>query len=318
MTISRASRWFTLAPLALLLACDAHDDKSIVGLQAPSFMTSAWSEWSTPVNLGPPINTSFAENHPFLSKDGLSLYLTSDRTGSMGSQDLWVARRACEDCAWETPVNLGPVINTASLDAGSDLSNDGHSLYFFSNRPGGVGGNDVYVSHRGNTGDDLGWETPQLLGSEVNSFADENAPTFHDNQLYFTRGNAALQQQDLYVVPIKHDGEIGGPAVALSDLNHPAANDAAPVVRTDGKEIFFQRGFPAGGFGFADLWVSTRQSANGQWSTPVNVGAPINTSGFEQQAALSYDGSTLLWASTRTGGAGGFDIWMSTRAPIGN
>jgi len=307
-----------LVTLILLIACDRQPQQPIVGLRGPSFMTSAWSEWSTPVNLGPPINTSFAENHPFLSKDGLSLYLTSDRTGTMGSQDLWVARRACEDCAWETPVNLGPVINTASLDAGSDLSNDGHSLYFFSNRPGGVGGNDVYVSHRDNTQDDLGWETPQLLGTDVNTLADENAPTFHPNQLYFTRGNPALQQQDLYVVPIKHDGEIGGPAVALSDLNHPAANDAAPVVRTDGKEIFFQRGFPAGGFGFADLWVSTRQSANGQWSTPVNVGAPINTSGFEQQAALSYDGSTLLWASTRTGGAGGFDIWMSTRAPIGN
>jgi hypothetical protein len=307
-----------LVPLVLLVACDKQPQQPVLGLHGPSFMTSAWSEWSTPVNLGPPINTSFAENHPFLSKDGLSLYLTSDRTGSMGSQDLWVAPRACEDCAWETPVNLGPVINTASLDAGSDLSNDGHSLYFFSNRPGGVGGNDVYASHRDNTGDDLGWETPQLLGSEVNSLADENAPTFHDNQLYFTRGNPGLQQQDLYVVPIKRDGEIGGPAVALSDLNHPAANDAAPTVRTDGKEIFFQRGFPAGGFGFADLWVSTRQSANGQWSTPVNIGAPINTPAFEQQATLSYNGRTLLWASTRTGGAGGFDIWMSTRTPIGN
>ena len=307
-----------LVPLVLLVACDKQPQQPVLGLHGPSFMTSAWSEWSTPVNLGPPINTSFAENHPFLSKDGLSLYLTSDRTGTIGGQDLWVARRACEDCAWEAPVNLGAVINTTGLDAGADVSNDGHFLYFFSNRPGGVGGNDVYVSRRDNTGDDLGWETPQLLGSEVNSLADENALTFHDNQLYFTRGNPALQQQDLYVAPIKRDGEIGAPAVALSDLNHPAANDAAPALRTDGKEIFFQRGFPAGGFGFADLWVSTRQGANGPWSTPVNVGAPINTAGFEQQAALSYDGRTLLWASTRTGGAGGFDIWMSTRTPIGN
>src|SRR2546425_2077665 len=169
-----------LVTLILLIACDRQPQQPIVGLRGPAFMTSAWSEWSPPVNLGPPINTSFAENHPFLSKDGLSLYLTSDRTGTIGGQDLWVARRACEDCAWEAPVNLGAVINTTGLDAGADVSNDGHFLYFFSNRPGGVGGNDVYVSRRDNTGDDLGWETPQLLGSEVNSLADENALTFHD------------------------------------------------------------------------------------------------------------------------------------------
>jgi Tol biopolymer transport system component len=281
-------------------------------------MTSAWSEWSRPVNLGPPINTSFAENHPFLSKDGLSLYLTSDRTGTMGGQDLWVAQRACEDCAWEAPINLGPNINTAFIDAGADVSNDGHYLLFFSNRPGGAGGNDLYVSYRSDTHDDLGWETPQRLGAEANTAEDENAPTFHDNDLYFTRGNNLLNQQNLYVAPARRDGEITGSAVYIAELNHPAANDAAPDVRTDGREIMFQRSAAAGGFGNSDLWVATRPGATGSWSPPVNAGPTLNTPSFEQQANLSFDGRTLLWASNRPDGLGGFDLWMSTRAPIGN
>ncbi len=306
-----------LVTLILLIACDRQPQQPIVGLRGPSFMTSAWSEWSTPVNLGPPINSTFAENHPALSKDGLSLYFTSDRPGGEGLTDVWVARRACEDCAWETPINLGPVINSTSVDAGADLSNDEHYLFFFSNRPGGAGGNDLYVSYRSNTQDDLGWETPRHLGPEVNTPDDENAPMFHQNDLYFTRGNNALGQQNLYVAPAKRDGEITGPAVYIAELNHPAANDAAPEVRTDGREIFYQRSAAAGGFGNADLWFSTREGANGPWSPPTNAGATLNTPSFEQQANLSYDGRTLLWASNRPDGVGGFDLWMSTRAPIG-
>jgi len=308
----------SLTPVVLLLACDTRTDQPIVGLQGPSFMISAWSEWSEPVNLGAGINSAFAENHANLSKDGLSLYFTSDRPGGAGATDVWVARRACEDCAWETPVNVGSVINSSSIDAGSDVSNDGHVLFFFSNRPGGLGGNDLYVSRRADKSDDLAWGAPVLLGPDVNTADDENAPTFRADHLYFTRGSNALAQQDLYVAAMTRDGEAGGPAVAISELNHPAANDAAPTVRTDGREIFFQRSAQAGGVGAADLWTSTRPGADGLWSTPVNLGPGINSTAFEQQASLSHDGRTLLWASNRPDGVGGFDIWMSTRAPIAN
>jgi len=304
----------SLVPLALLLGCGAESDRIVYGIQAQSF---ANSEWSEPVNLGATINSAFAENHPNLSKDELSLYFTSDRPGGAGTSDLWVARRACEDCLWETPVNVGSVINSSSIDAGSDVSSDGHVLFFFSNRPGGVGGNDMYVSRRTDKSDDLAWGAPMILGSDVNTAGDENAPTFRANDLYFTRGNNALAQQDLYVAPMARDGETSGPAVAISELNHPGANDAAPTVRTDGREIFFQRSAQAGGVGAADLWTSTRQSADGVWSTPVNLGPGMNSTDFEQQASLSHDGRTLLWASNRAGGVGGFDIYMSTRTPSG-
>jgi|SRR5690242_19324696 WD40 repeat protein len=310
----------SLAALALLLGCESESHPVAPKLQAMSFANSKWSE---PLNLGATINSTFLDAHPNLSKDGLSLYFTSNRpVGGHGGNDLWVARRGCEDCPWEAPVNLGSVINTSGIEAGSDLSVDGHLLFFHSNRPGSLGGNDIYVSWRTDPNDDFGWGPPEALGPDVNTTADENAPAYLQSaedgsaNLYFTRGDATTQGQDLYVAAVTRDGQTRGPAVLAVELN-TIVNDAAPTIRADGRELLFHS--PRfGTLGFADLWVSTRQSVQEPWSTPVNLGAPLNTTAFEQQPSLSHDGRTLVWASDRPGGSGGLDIWMSTRTPSGH
>ena len=91
-------------------------------------------------------------------RDGLEMILTSSRPGGCGSQDLWVSTRATTADAWSIPVNLDPinpitgtptcVTNSSTLDGAMALSWDGTELYFFSNRPGGFGGNDLYVAKR--------------------------------------------------------------------------------------------------------------------------------------------------------------------------
>ena len=310
----------SLASLGLLLACDSQSHPAAPRLQAMSF---ANSDWSAPVNLGAMINSTFLDAQPNLSKDGLSLYFTSTRpVGGQGGNDLWVARRGCEDCPWEAPVNLGAVINTSGVEAGSDLSADGHLLFFHSNRPGSLGGNDIYVSRRADPNEDFGWGPPEALGPDVNTTADENAPTYLQSaedgsaNLYFTRGDATTQAQELYVAAITRDGETRSPAVLAVELNS-IANDAAPTVRADGRELLFHSP-RSGTLGFADLWVSTRQSVHEPWSTPVNLGAPLNTTAFDLQPSLSHDGRTLVWASDRPGSIGGLDIWMSTRTPSGH
>lgn len=314
---TRFSSCLGWAAAMALLACGTASNPAEPKLQAMSF---ANSEWSEPVNLGPTINSSVLDAQPNLSKDGLSLYFTSLRPGQ-GLQDIWVARRACEACFWNAPVNLGPVINTSGIDAASDLSVDGHLLFFHSSRPGGQGGIDIWVSRRADPNDDFGWEPPQPLGPDVNTLQDENAPTYVQSaedgsaNLYFTRGPAGTQGQDLYYAAITRDGETRGPAVLAVELNS-IVNDAAPTVRADGREILFHSP-RSGTLGAADLWVSTRQSVHEPWSAPVNLGAPVNTTAFEQQPSLSHDGRTLVWTSDRLGGSGGLDIWMSTRTVNG-
>src|SRR6266480_7704871 len=171
--INHGSRITSKAIFALLLALGASGL-----LAAPSF-----SEWSPPVNLGPTVNTGFIDAGPALSKDGLSLYFNSNRPGGFGGNDIWVSRRATREDAWGAPVNLGPTINTASNEDTPSFSRDGHTMYFNSDRPGGFGLRDIYISRRMNTRDDFGWEAPVNAGPGVNSaFIDAGASYFENEE----------------------------------------------------------------------------------------------------------------------------------------
>ena len=308
----------SLTPLSLLLACSAEPAEIVYGIQAMSF---ANSEWSDPVNLGPAINTAFNEQGPNLSNDGLTLYFGSDRPGGSGGFDIWVARRDCTACPWQTPVNVGPVVNTVASETGPGLSIDGHLLFFTSNRAGGQGLNDLYLSHRADPKDDFSWRPPVGLGPDVNTAAAEAGAEYLQNaeagagNLYFNRappGGTA----DLFYAPLSRDGATRGPAVLIPELSDPSATDQGATLRTDGREIFFFS-TRAGGVGGADLWTSTRRSVHDTWSTPVNVAA-LNSPLAEQQPSLSSDGRTLVFASSRSGSFGGTDIYISTRTQSGH
>ena len=310
--------------VALSVACGTEHHPAAPKLQAMSF---ANSEWSEPANLGPVVNSSANEQNAALSKDGLSLYFSSNRPGGAGPLDIWVSRRACADaddpaCAWQTPVILGPVINGSGADFAPNLSIDGHLLFFSSVRPEGVGGTDIYLSHRADPNDDFGWEPAVNLGPDVNTATNENAPMYLQSaedgvaNLYFNRGANNLQQADIYVAAVTRDGETHGPADLVSELSVPNANDAAVTIRADGRELMFWS-TRAGGLGGADLWMSTRQNVHDPWSPPINPGAPLNSASDDVTPTLSFDGRTLIFASNRAGGSGGNDLWMSTRTPSG-
>ena len=88
--------------------------------------------------------------HPSLRRDGLELFLQSNRVGSLreGYSDLWVSTRETVWDAWSTPMNLGTIVNTKDIDGGPALSADGTVLFFHSDRPGGYGDNDLYMAVR--------------------------------------------------------------------------------------------------------------------------------------------------------------------------
>jgi hypothetical protein len=83
------------------------------------------------------LNTEFRDVRPAVRRDGLELYLDSNRTGTLGQVDLWVATRSSTRVPWSTPVNLGPRVNTAATDARPSISWDGTELYFHSLSEGG-------------------------------------------------------------------------------------------------------------------------------------------------------------------------------------
>ena len=88
------------------------------------------------------------ETRPSVRRDGLEILFTSDRPGSFGAVDVWGSTRPTTSDAWSAPVNLGPAVNTEFNDRAPYLSDDGLNLILISDRPGGFGGNDLYMSTR--------------------------------------------------------------------------------------------------------------------------------------------------------------------------
>src|SRR5215831_15489824 len=155
---------------------------AVIGLALVALMAASpaagpkFSTWSTPLNLGATLNSPGVDAGPAISKDGLSLYFNSDRPGGYGGQDIWVSQRAKVGAPWGTPWNLGPVINSSALEAVPSFSRDEHWMFFNSNRGGGFGQLDIWVSYRINIHDDFAWGNPINLGPMVNSaFVDAGA-----------------------------------------------------------------------------------------------------------------------------------------------
>jgi hypothetical protein len=299
---------------------------SLVGPPAPAKTVVSDATWSEPVHLGAPINTSFTEQSPFLTDHGRSLYFSSNRpgsTGNVGTTDLWVSHRACDDfdyCPWGTPINLGPGVNTTNGEAGPSLSVDGHLLFFNSTRATGRGMNDIYTSWRSDPNDDQGWEAPILLGTEVNTGGFEHTPFYVQTgvdagTLYFTRGETMGVRNDIWKVEINRDGETLGPATLVSELSDPGSNDAMATFSANGKEVIFASDRSAPNVR-SYLWSATRQSARQSWSTPEPIAevTPLGTVLGAIHPNLAFDGRTLHFASARPGSLAGLDIWMSTRA----
>jgi len=284
----------------------------MVATFAASSDTRRAAAWSTPVNLGAAINSPDSDSGPALSRDRLTLYFASTRPGGFGAADLYVARRARADCAWDWPVNLGPVINTASFELTPALSRDEHQLFFVSPRASGLA--DIWVSYRGNVHDDFGWQPPVMLGPAINTTtAIDSKPSYFQSrkgglpQLFFHSNRpGGAGGQDIYVA------DAFGAAVLIPELNTPQ-NDAGATISRGGLEMFFQSDRP-GGFGATDLWVSVRSSVFSPWSAPENLGDVVNSAFDDQIAGLSAGGDTLLFTSNRPGGFGMADIYMTTRA----
>ena len=273
--------------------------------------------WSAPINIGPPLNTQYNDMYAILTADGLTVYFTSDRPGGLGGDDLWVSRRESTDAPWEPPENLA-ILNSASNDSLSVFNTSGNIMYFQSDRPG-CGGQDLWTSRAKPGGD--AWTAPVNMGCVVNTSSNETAPAFYANDdlglstIYFGSNRpGGIGDFDIYeTTTMDQDLESAfwGPGVLVPELSSPG-RDTRTFVRKDGREIFITTN-RTGGLGGLDIWVATRENSSDRWSTPVNPGAPLNSAADDGSPALSRDGKTLLFFSTRPGGFGGRDIWFTVR-----
>ncbi len=165
----------------------------------------------------------------------------------------------------------------------------------------------------------LCYDVPVNAGSLINTGNFEGGPALSQDGLTLLFGAARLNSlgqldEDIYVATREAVTDPFGPPQNLgAPVNALGFGDYSPELSADGLTLYFSSSRP-GGFGQADLYVTTRSSVEDPWEPPQNLGSNINSPYFDGQPSIAANGRTLYWDSNRPDGFGDFDIWVATRA----
>ncbi|MDR0787123.1 MAG: hypothetical protein LBG44_04560 [Gemmatimonadota bacterium] len=262
-------------------------------------------------NLGPVINSAARDAEPTFTADGRTMYFNCfDRAGRVGS-DICVSTRVGD--GWSEPVIVdAPISTTEYLEVEPLLSPDGNQLYFMSDRPGGLGGMDIWVSNRVN-GE---WTEPENLGAPINSpYMDHCIYFFGEgwNTAYWTSTRpGGMGGNDIWTAE-RVDG-VWGEAVNLGPTVNSAASDHHSLPSPDGRSLYITSD-REGGFGGEDIYVTTRDD-NGVWSPLVNLGPVVNSPENDRCPAFTPDFELFIFDSERAGGYGNKDLWSVPYASV--
>ncbi len=183
------------------------------------------------------INTPYNEGAQSVSADGKFLVFTAcNRRDGLGGCDLYFTE--LKNDKWTPVRNIGAPVNSAGWESQPSISADGKTLFFASDRRGGIGGKDIWASYRQQNGR---WSLPENIGAPINTLDDEQSPFIHaDGQtLYFmSNGHPGMGGFDLYLSRRQADGKWGEP----QNLGYPInteGNEGALSVSLDGKTAYF-------------------------------------------------------------------------------
>jgi len=305
-----AALWLMPRHIARLVTVDGQD----VG-PAPAGSPTRQVAWepAVPIEIAPREgDESYDLIAPRLAGDGQLLYLT--RRGPDGLMNIFRSRRLESGWSQAEPVSE---LNSQANDIGPVVSTDGDRLYFFSNRRGGLGGYDLYLSQRNASG----WSTPQNMGAEINSAANEFDPALAPDglHLFFSSDRKGADARrlpewtatirrplegpdfDLYQASRASAGEPFGSVRALRSLNLADSHEGAPFVSPDGGFLYFasnrtaRPGEPVNLDLYRARWKGDRLGA------PENLGPMINTENDETEPGVSAEGFRLVFATNRDG-----------------
>jgi hypothetical protein len=158
---------------------------------------------------------------------------------------------------------------------------------------------------------DFTYGEPSHLGPPISSAASEIAPYVSPDgrEIYFLRGNDLLVARR----PTP-DSEWGQASKHGPPLDDPGG-EGVGCITPDGLTLFLDS-FRPGGYGSLDLWMTTRATVDSNWDAPTNLGAVVNSASGDFAASISTDGLELYFTSSRPGGSGAADIWMTKRARV--
>jgi hypothetical protein len=234
---------------------------------------------------GPPIYSAgtYHEEFPSLSAEGLQLLFNSTSSqglNSVGGHDLYLLKRPTRDAPWGPVESLG-TLNTPYDEGGASLSPNGLLLAFHSNRPGGMGGDDVWIARRPSLTAPFG--PPENLGRTVNSGAYDSNPHIIDDtgRLYFERGG------DLFVTFQNASG-----ATSAISLPNQTEKFYKSWLSPDGSALYFHAN-RRGGLGADDVWVTYLVPRNSPEAK--RIPKPVEEEQPPKIEAAAHNGHAYQW-----------------------
>lgn len=237
-------------------------ERSTGGLQDPKFRPDTTGEyyedimvsqrvgdnWMDPEPISNNINTKGHDASIALSNDGQILFIFKSTTKDGG--DIFMSTLTGNE--WSTPVRLGPNINTKYWEGSCSLSSDGQILYFASDRPGGLGGRDIYLSHKQSNGE---WGPAENLGPTINTPYNDDSPYIHPdgiNLFFSSEGHNSMGGYDLFYTTLKN-GQWNTPTNFGYPVNTPS-NERFYTLNADGGTGYYSSD-QKGGKGQLDIYT---------------------------------------------------------------
>ncbi len=255
-----------------------------------------------PVNLGDGINTNYLEYYPSLTIDGKKMIFTRRVNND---EDFYESENI--NGVWSKATPAKGKINTTLNEGAQSISQDGQWLIFTGcNYPEGQGSCDLYISFKTKSGS---WTEAENIGPIVNTDLWESAPSLSPDKkdLYFSSNRFnGYGGKDIWVTHRNPSGKWTVPENLGPTIN-TSGDETCPFIHPDNQTLYFNsNGLP--GYGMADLFV-TRKGVDNKWTTPLNLGYPINTIDDEGSLIVASDGYTSYYASDRKNKNSGLDIY---------
>lgn len=242
-----------------------------------------------PIKLGNGVNSTYSEYLPSLTANGQQIVFTRR---IRGQEDIYISTK--KDGEWQQAEPISG-INTKDNEGAHVISADGKMiLYTACNRPTGVGGCDIYQTTYG----DGKWSEPSNLGPRTNSPNWESQPSISADKsiiLFASNRTGGIGGNDLYMIKRMENGKWSR-AINLGENINTSGDDESPYLHADGKSLYF-RSNARPGMGSFDIYVTRYDDDTKKWSTPMNLGYPINTEGNEGSLSVSLDGTKAFFAS---------------------
>lgn len=264
-------------------------------------------------NVGSNVNSVYADYVPLITPDETVLYFTSRREGSVGNlkdlygnyyEDVYVSKK--ENGSWGTPKNIGPPINTNTHDACVALSFDGDQMIIYRTSEDQLSG-DLYLTRMGVNG----WTNPVKFSPEINTAYIETSACFSTDTstIYYSSNKPhGFGGKDIYRIKKLPNGKWSMPMNLGPTVNTDKDEDS-PFLHPDGTTLYFSsKGHNT--MGEYDVFKTTLNQENNSFSTPENLGFPINSVNNDIFFVLNASGSRGYYSSIKDETFGSSDIYM--------